>query len=106
MEPFYDPKKSYEENFKDGPFGAFAQGSGNPKGVVERGESSLSFDFLGFKVNSPFGIAAGPLINGKFVKGIANLCGGQMTGAVGIDLVGLRKYITLRLTTMNRYFCC
>lgn len=63
LPPFYDPEKSYEENFKDGPFGAFADGEilneeGNPK-----------FNFLGFKVNSPFGIAAGPLLNGKFVKG-------------------------------------
>ncbi len=24
LTPFYDPEKSYEENFKDGPFGAFA----------------------------------------------------------------------------------
>jgi dihydroorotate dehydrogenase len=67
LPPFYDPKKSYEENFKNGPFGVFAQGSSDPKDV-ERGESSRSFDFLGFKVNSPFGIPAGPLINGKFVQ--------------------------------------
>lgn len=73
--PFYDPKKSYEENFKDGPFGAFAQGFGNPKrvfassarGVLAVGK--LQYDFLGFKVNSLFGIPAGPLINSNFCQG-------------------------------------
>jgi len=62
LEPFYDPKKSYEENFKNGPFGVFADG----KVIENKGEPK--FDFLGFKVDSPFGIAAGPLINGKFVE--------------------------------------
>jgi dihydroorotate dehydrogenase (NAD+) catalytic subunit len=60
--PFYDPEKSYQDNFDNGPFGAFADGqkfeqSGDPAAV-----------FLGHKVFSPFGIPAGPLINGKFVK--------------------------------------
>lgn len=64
-EPFYDPEKSYEENFEQGPFGAFAQSSGDPMGA-NAGEQK--FNFLGFKVNSPFGIPAGPLINGKFVQ--------------------------------------
>ncbi len=74
--PFYDPEKSYEENFKRGPFGVFADGKISQ---VEQGESLLKtsgakrvgepkYDFLGFKVNSPFGIPAGPLINGKFVQ--------------------------------------
>ncbi|OGI62544.1 hypothetical protein A2818_02305 [Candidatus Nomurabacteria bacterium RIFCSPHIGHO2_01_FULL_40_12] len=60
--PFYDPEKSYEENFQKGPFGAFADGE-----VLEN-KGELKYDFLGFKVNSPFGIPAGPLINGKFVQ--------------------------------------
>lgn len=60
--PFYDPEKSYEENFTNGPYGAFADGE-----VVEN-NSKQEFDFLGFKVNSPFGIPSGPLINGAFVK--------------------------------------
>ena len=62
LEPFYDPNKSYEENFQKGPFGAFIDGE-----VVEN-KGEPKFDFLGFKVNSPFGIAAGPLINGKFAQ--------------------------------------
>jgi dihydroorotate dehydrogenase len=61
--PFYNPKISYDKNYADGPFGAFANGkiykqSGIPK-----------VDFLGQKVFLPFGIPAGPLINSKFVKG-------------------------------------
>ena len=68
--PFYDPEKSYEDNFKEGPFGAFARGFDDPKGASrEQGLPLLNFDFLGFKVNSPFGIPAGPLINAKFCKG-------------------------------------
>lgn len=67
--PFYDPEKSYEDNFEQGPFGAFINGE-----VIENVQSRTlnilpQYDFLGFKVNSPFGIPAGPLINGKFVKG-------------------------------------
>lgn len=60
--PFYDPKKSYEENFKQGPFGAFADG------IVVQPSVLNKYDFFGFKVNSPFGIPAGPLINGNFVQ--------------------------------------
>jgi dihydroorotate dehydrogenase len=58
--PFYDPTKSYEDNYASGPFGSFAdadmyQMSGEP-GV----------DFLGEKVYKPFGIPAGPLLNSAF----------------------------------------
>lgn len=59
---FYDPDKSYEENFEKGPYGAFADGE------KISNNSKKQYDFLGFKVNSPFGIPSGPLINGKFVK--------------------------------------
>lgn len=62
LEPFYDPKKSYEENFKDGPFGAFA----DPE--ILKDDNEPKYNFLGFKVNSLFGIPAGPLLNGKFIK--------------------------------------
>ncbi|MFH1201258.1 MAG: dihydroorotate oxidase [bacterium] len=64
LTPFYDPKKTYEENYKNGPFGAFA--SSKSGGVASALEPK--YDFLGFKVNSPFGIPAGPLINGNFMK--------------------------------------
>ncbi|MCC7004745.1 hypothetical protein IT397_02400 [Candidatus Nomurabacteria bacterium] len=62
-EPFYDPNKSYEENFTEGPFGIFADGE------VIKDEGEPQYDFFGYKVYSPFGIPAGPLINGKFVQG-------------------------------------
>ena len=65
LEPFYDPEKSYEENFKAGPFGAFADGKVSRMPLDTNGPK---YNFLGFKVNSPFGIPAGPLINGKFVQ--------------------------------------
>jgi dihydroorotate dehydrogenase (NAD+) catalytic subunit len=62
LTPFYDPSKSYEENFTDGPFGIFetsyeVKTDGEPK-----------YDFFGLKVYSPFGIPAGPLINSNFCK--------------------------------------
>ncbi len=60
--PFYDPEKPYEENFERGPYGAFADGK------MLEGEEEPRYDFMGFPVYSPFGIPAGPLINGKFVK--------------------------------------
>lgn len=60
--PFYDPYKSYEENLKEGPFGAFA----DQKIFENIGEPQ--YDFLGEKVYSSFGIPAGPLINANFCK--------------------------------------
>lgn len=60
--PFYDPTKSYEENYDTGPFGAFADG----KVFVQYGEPKI--DFLGHKVYAPFGIPAGPLLNSVFCK--------------------------------------
>jgi dihydroorotate dehydrogenase len=81
--PFYDPEKSYEENYKDGPFGAFSDGltTQAEKIVENKGEPQASFtksfggpqyDFFGYKVFLPFGIPAGPLINGKFVESALN----------------------------------
>lgn len=61
--PFYDPGKSYDENYDQGPFGAFTDGQ-----VFEQsGEPQV--DFLGEKVYLPFGIPAGPLLNAEFCKG-------------------------------------
>jgi dihydroorotate dehydrogenase len=60
--PFYDPERSYEDNFHNGPFNAFADATsyqlpGEPQ-----------YLFFGYPVYLPFGIPAGPLVNGKFVK--------------------------------------
>lgn len=61
-EPFYDPTKSYEENYDHGPYGAFADG----KVFAQEGEPRASF--LGHEVYAPFGIPAGPLLNAAFCK--------------------------------------
>lgn len=59
---FYDPTRSYEENYTKGPPINF-QNISLPKRKI--------FDtqkFLGFDVNLPFGIPAGPLLNSKFIQ--------------------------------------
>jgi dihydroorotate dehydrogenase (NAD+) catalytic subunit len=62
LEPFYDPAKSYQDNFEHGPFGLFADTSRiSPLKKPE-------YEFLGNKVYAPFGIPAGPLINGRYVR--------------------------------------
>src|SRR5581483_4607757 len=60
--PFYDPTKSYDENYEHGPFGAFADGK------VYKQPGKPTYHFLGQNVYLPFGIPAGPLLNSKFVK--------------------------------------
>jgi dihydroorotate dehydrogenase len=61
-EPFYDPARSYQENFEHGPFGGFAEPAFPPSGAQPR------HMFLGHPVFAPFGIPAGPLVNGRFVQ--------------------------------------
>ncbi|MBI4093506.1 dihydroorotate oxidase [Candidatus Kaiserbacteria bacterium] len=58
---FYDPAKSYYENWEEGPFGDFLDGVVLPQGKPR-------FDFLGEKLSYPLGIPAGPLLNSRFVK--------------------------------------
>jgi dihydroorotate dehydrogenase (NAD+) catalytic subunit len=58
--PFYDPLRSYENNYDHGPFGAFA----DHDTFVQDGEPS--FEFHGNKVYLPLGIPAGPLLNSAF----------------------------------------
>jgi dihydroorotate dehydrogenase len=59
--PFFDPQKSYYDNWEEGPFGDFADGVVLPDGEPR-------FSYLGRTIGYPLGIAAGPLLNGKFVK--------------------------------------
>ena len=83
FEPFYDVKHSYEDNYEQGPFGAFAEalkatpsvtsGDSSPyEGELEKKTSNGvvgepgSAAFLGQPVNLPFGIPAGPLLNSRF----------------------------------------
>ena len=58
----YNPLLSYEENYERGPFGEFAQ-----PGVIQRA-GRPRFSFVGHPVWLPFGIPAGPLVNGAFVR--------------------------------------
>ncbi len=60
--PFYDPTKSYEDNYAQGPFGAFADGTVYPQSGIP------TVEYLGQKVYAPLGIPAGPLLNSAFCK--------------------------------------
>ncbi|HEY0755761.1 MAG TPA: tRNA-dihydrouridine synthase [Ktedonobacteraceae bacterium] len=60
--PFFDPEKSYEENFTEGPFAAFADSTV----FLQVGKPPNSA--FGQPVHLPFGIPAGPLLNGKYIK--------------------------------------
>jgi dihydroorotate dehydrogenase (NAD+) catalytic subunit len=60
--PFYDPLKTYDENYEKGPYGAFAE----DEVYMEKGDSQ--YEYYGHRVYLPFGIPAGPLINSKYVK--------------------------------------
>ncbi len=62
-EAFYDPLKSYYENYENGPFGAFADGD-----VYPDDSSAPQFDLHGHPIAMPFGIPAGPLLNANYVK--------------------------------------
>ena len=59
---FYDSTKSYEENYDQGPFGIFREG-------LEFLKPTKPSTFLGFTIDFPFGIPAGPLLNSNFVVG-------------------------------------
>lgn len=61
-QPFYDPTKSYEDNYEKGPFGDFK------KGQTYKQKGEPTYEFLGQKVYLPFGIPAGPLLNSNFIK--------------------------------------
>jgi dihydroorotate dehydrogenase len=65
--PIYDTKKSYLENAEEGPFfdGAI------PKRNLPSREEMLNF--LGFPVASCIGVAAGPLLNSKWISLAAKL---------------------------------
>lgn len=59
---FYDPLKTYEENYTNGPFGAFADEE------VFKQDNEPQYEYHGQKIFLPFGIPAGPLLNSKYVQ--------------------------------------
>lgn len=70
IKPFYDVNLTYEDNYAQGPFGAFAEaldGAGEDAGDSAQTQPAASgATFLGVPVNLPFGIPAGPLLNERF----------------------------------------
>ncbi|HEX7259778.1 MAG TPA: diguanylate cyclase [Candidatus Saccharimonadia bacterium] len=56
----YDPAKTYEDNFIQGPFGDPVE--------PYRNEGEPLYEAFGHKLYSPFGIPAGPLLNSNYVK--------------------------------------
>lgn len=69
--PFYDVNRTYEDNYLQGPFGAFAKVLQEDRGPSAAQSSApvqtaSGEDFLGFHVNLPFSIPAGPLLNERF----------------------------------------
>lgn len=62
----YDPTRSYEENFADGPFPTWNFPSRKFPRLRFSGEPA--FRFLGQSVSLPFGVPAGPLLNSRFVR--------------------------------------
>ncbi len=76
-QPLYDVDKSYDYNYEFGPFFT---------GVYPDLKCEAKYELLGFKVNSLFGVPAGPLLNSNWVKTYADL---------GFDLV---TYKTVRTT--------
>lgn len=59
---FYDSNISYEDNYRDGPFGLFRE---LPPHEYPKGQYSL----FGIPIDIPFGIPAGPLLNSNFIRG-------------------------------------
>lgn len=64
-QPFYEPKLSYDDNYNEGPFGLFKE---SPSEALRKG----NYELFGQKLDIPFGIPAGPLLNGKYVKSAWN----------------------------------
>ncbi len=63
MLPFYDPRLSYDENHRRGPWGAFAAPAS-----AHAHDAAPSDAFLGVPVASRFGIPAGPLLNARYCE--------------------------------------
>ncbi len=60
--PFYDPEKTFDDNFENGPFGILKK----TKPTISK--TTPEYTFLGYKINFPFGIAAGSLPTSKHIK--------------------------------------
>ncbi|MEO8785389.1 MAG: diguanylate cyclase [Candidatus Saccharimonadales bacterium] len=65
-EAFYDPTKTFDDNFDDGP--AEVAGAAAALKTAAASSGKPAFKAFGKLVNSPFGIPAGPLPNSQYVK--------------------------------------
>jgi len=65
--PRYDPARSYEWNFDHAPDDAEQRDSADAQSIPG------SWNFCGLPVSSPLGIAAGPLLNGRWLRYYASL---------------------------------
>jgi dihydroorotate dehydrogenase len=70
--PFYDPARTYQENYDEGPFGLFRvlppEGVGEPVATFAVPPGGVAPEaFLGQPLRVPFGIPAGPVLNARFV---------------------------------------
>ena len=61
LQPIYDPAKTYQDNFDNGPFGDFANQD------VYQNQGEPQYSFLGYPIYAPFGIPAGTLPNSRYV---------------------------------------
>ena len=95
--PFYDVNRTYEDNYLQGPFGAFAEvmkgdsaagASAQSAQTTQSQSSDQAEEFLGFRVNLPFGIPAGPLLNERFTTAAFRM-GGVQDGP--LPRVGLQR---------------
>ncbi len=66
MKPFYDPLLTYDQNYDLGPFGALVD-----EPPFERAGQPVH-SFFGNAVWQPFGIPAGPLLNGNYTTAAFN----------------------------------
>ena len=78
FEPFYDVNRTYDDNYATGPFGAFADALANDGETRESAtrvsgtgagalpDPARRESFLGFDLDIPFGIPAGPLLNSRY----------------------------------------
>ena len=62
LKAFYDPTQTYDDNFDNGPSPVFENE------IPETPSGEPTFEFLGKKIYSPFGIPAGPLLNSSYIK--------------------------------------
>ncbi len=70
VSPLYDIDKTYLENAEEGPFFT--------TDIPKREAPKELYDFLGFKVASPIGVPAGPLLNSKWIG---------LAGQLGFDIL-------------------